>query len=386
MRDGSRRRSRGMRFVGGLLWGVIAVGGLLAALSLTRPFEPATARRAAEGSAEPSLQDGEPLAAIAPEIAPSDPALPAPVPQPSAEVNRPLRGLEPSAPAEDGRFTAPDPFETTVSDSQLSGLPPAATLEGPAPVVEIPQVENPAFQLPGPALVVNAVQFERRAEVPLIAVILNDAGRSELAPETLLSLPVPLTLGIAPRSRQDLDLAAQARLSDYEVLAQLPVAASGDGSEGSAIHNDMSDLEVAERVEELMSSLWMSVGASGLADRGTPLDERVMRGVFAVLERNGFAFVNADAASIETGRAIALAFSVVYAGSSRTIEADATAEEVYKALEAAASAAQQVGPLIVSGPPSRAMLEGVLKWDIERGRRAAQIAPVSAVIRQMIEG
>ncbi len=370
--------ARGLRFIGGLILGFLILGGAGAYFSLTAPIP----EREALAEAETPAQEGEQVAVIPdPEVAPTDPALPEPVPQPSAEVNRSVRGaIEPSQPAEDGRFAAPEPFETPVTDGQFAGLPPASQLEGPAPVAEIPEVEDPAFELQGPALDLNAVAFEPRGGLPLIAVILDDAGESALSSETLLSLSMPLTLGIAPRSEEDVMLASEAKLANYEVLAQLPI---GTG-ETALITPEMSDLEVAEQVESLMANLWMSVGAAGVVADGGPLDERIMRGVITVLERNGFAFVNTDAQSLEAGRAFAQAFSVAYAGQTSRIPADASPADAYAALDAAAAAAaEQGGVAIVSGPATREMLEGLLRWGLEKGGRAAQLAPVSAVIKRM---
>ncbi len=387
--------ARGLRFLGGLILGILLVGGGIVALSVTTPIPerrvqlepeptPVTAADspvAAASGNEQQVSEGELVATIAPEdTAPTDPTLPDPVPQPSADS---VRGtLEPSQPAEDGRFSAPEPFETTVTDGQLGGLPPAATLEGPGPLAEAPQVEEPAFQLQGPALTLNAAPFEPREDLPLIAVILNDAGESPLAVETLLSLPMPLTMGIAPRSEADVDLAAEAKLAGYEVLAQFPIS---DGAENAnaLLRADMSDVEVAEQVERKMAELWMSIGAASLPEGSVGLDERLLRSVVVVLERNGFAFVNPDAASFEAGLNMAQAVGVAYAGQTRDIAADATEEEVYEALERAAADAQSEGQLIVSGPPTRAMLAGVLKWHLERDRRSAQLAPLSAVIRRI---
>jgi polysaccharide deacetylase 2 family uncharacterized protein YibQ len=391
----TRGEWRFLRFIGGVLLGLVVTGGALTALLIfepaDRPSEPAADVQAeAEPDAGTGAEEaGEPVAVVSPEVAPSDPSLPEPVPQPSADVNRQVQGaLEPSQPAaEEEDFAAPQPFEDGEANGQLSGLAPAAQLEGPAPVVDVPQVEGPAFQLQGPALSLNAAPFEADG-APLVAVVLDDAASSELSPETLLSLPVPLTLGIVPRSQEAIDLAAKTRLENehYEILAQLPVAPAGGADAAAVIRADMSDLEVAERVEEAMATLWMSVGASSLPREGGALDERIMRGVIAVLERNGFAFVNADAGTAEAGRAFAQAFSVPYAGQVRRIPADATAEEAYAALERAAADAAGGGPLIVSAPPSRAVLEAVWRWQSGQGGGSARIAPLSAVIRRMNQG
>ncbi|MEO0621089.1 MAG: divergent polysaccharide deacetylase family protein [Pseudomonadota bacterium] len=370
-----------MKFLGGVLLGLLILGGAVVYLSISNPI-PVREEEEAVAEAEPAPSDSDPVAAISPEIAPSDTALPAPVPQPSSGVNRTVRSTleEPTQPAEDGRFSAPEPFETTVSDGQLSGLPPAATLEGPAPIGDVPQVEGPAFELQGPALSINAVPFEARGDLPLVAVVLNDAGSSSLSVETLLSLSMPLTLGIVPRTEEDVDLAAEAKLADYEVLAQFPVA-TGEDDGGALLRSTMSDLEVAEQVETNMAKLWMSIGASAsVVNDQEALDERIMTGVITVLERNGFAFLNVDPASVDQGRALAEAFTVAYAGQTSSLGADATSDDAYQALNTAAEQAQQSGAVIVSGPPTRAMLEGLLRWGLEQGGRSVQLAPLSAVI------
>lgn len=380
-----------MRFLGGVLLGLIVFGGGLIALSLSTPVPERTEEVADSGETtveETTEVEEDPAVALAPEIAPSDAALPAPVPQPSADVNRNVAASlgEPSQPADDGRFSAPEPFETPVSDGQLSGLPPAATLEGPAPIIDVPAVEGPAFELQGPALSINAVPFEASG-LPLVAVVLNDAGSSALSVETLLSLSLPLTLGIVPRTEEDIDLAAEAKLAEYEVLAQFPVAASDGSGEGAILAASMSEVELAEQVEAKMAELWMSIGASaGVVSNDGDLDERVITSVITVLERNGFAFVNADPATQDAGRALAEAFTVAYAGQNAEIGADATAEDAYETLNAAATAAQQNGAAIVSGPPSRAMLEGLLRWGLEQGGRSVQLAPLSAVIGRINNG
>ncbi|MEM9146151.1 MAG: divergent polysaccharide deacetylase family protein [Pseudomonadota bacterium] len=376
-----------MKFLGGVFLGLLICGGALVALSISSPIpEPEVAEQAEP--VDETLPDGEPVAAVSPETAPTDPALPDPVPQPSTDVNRTVRSTleEPTPPAEDGRFTAPEPFETPVSDGQLSGLPPAATLEGPAPVVEIPQVEGPAFELQGPALSINAVPFEPRSGLPLVAVVLNDAGSSPLSVETLLSLSMPLTLGIVPRSEQDVDLAAEAKLADYEVLAQFPV--TGDaGDDRALLRADMSEVEVAEQVEREMARLWMAIGASaGTLGSDSTVNEGILKSVITVLERNGFAFVNVDPSSADQGQALAEAFTVAYAGQTAELDTTASSNEVYAALEAAALEAQGTGSAIVSGPPTRAMLEGLLRWGLEQGGRTVQLAPLSAVITRINGG
>ncbi|MGF1445940.1 MAG: divergent polysaccharide deacetylase family protein [Pikeienuella sp.] len=368
-----------MRFLGGLILGIGVVGGGLVALSLSNPVT-GERRAALDAQLAAALSDEpEPVPVIAPEIAPADPAVPGPVPQPSAEIDPSLRAavIPGDAPDQAG-FSPPPPVETPVSDGQFSGLPPTATLEGPAPINDVPRVEDPLFQLQGPALSLNSASFERRGNAPLMAVILEDAGQSDLSREVLLSLPMPLTLGITPRGEDEVRLASAAKLENYEILVQIPVGPAPE----SIISPEMSDVEVADRVEALMAELWMSIGAASRVAQGGPLDERIMRSIIPVLERNGFAMINTDPASLEAGRALALAFGVAYSGQTASIAAGTSEEEIYAVFSQVAAAAAQSGGAIVSAPASLATLRALNKWAIENSR-LAQIAPLSAVISEL---
>ncbi len=373
MSDTPGAGSRFVRFFGGVALGLLVVAAGVVVWSVSTPVPE---RRIAE--AEPRApQEREPVAVISPEAAPADTALPGPVPQPSPGLNPGAEAPLPDQAIEEGGFSPPEPFETP-GTAQRPDLPQTATLEGPAPAVEQPTVENPAFELQEPALTLNSASFERRGDSPIIAVILEDAGASDLSVEALLSLPMPLTLGITPRGEADVKLASEAKLANYEVLTEIPIGRTPR----ALISPEMSDLEIAEMVERVMAELWMSVGASGVMAEDGPLDERIMKGVITVLERNGFAFVNTDAGSLESGRAFAQAFSVPYAGDTRRVSQGAGEEAIYQMLTAAAEEAQTTGSAIVSGPASLAMLRALSKWSIENAR-VAQIAPLSAVINAM---
>ena len=146
-----------------------------------------------------------------------------------------------------------------------------------------------------------------------------------------------------------------------------------------------SDVEIGEKVEALMTDLWMSIGASALDAGDAGIEERMIRAMIAPLQPNGYAFVNANAVSGEAGSELAAALGVPYAVQDVGVPADALPEEIAEAIEQAAEAAAGSGTAILSGPASRAMLEAIFRWSTTNSGQA-RFAPISAVIRTQNAG
>lgn len=397
MSERTAGRGGGASFLLGLTMGVLAMVGAFMAFALLGPApDPLRTGAALSGAGEPRVNAkaptlpqpepdtsvvseqtdfGSPKTSTLPDLAvaraPDLPDTPA-LPEPSAD-SAGLGGAVPAAPAQ------PDV-------SQAASLQPEVEPEIAAvdPVLQVPNAEGNPILLEGPAVAINAAPFEDSSNLPLIAVVLTDPVSGEVTQETLLSLDMPLTLAIAPDQPGAVELAAEAGLAGYEVLAELPVTAPGADT-AWAIHAGLSDIEVADRTSAIMSSLWMSVGATGDVAEGAVIDEKVLRGVIGVLERHGYAMVGQGAGDGITA-ALAGAFGVPYTGRDHSIGPGASSEQIYQILDAAVIAAKKNGTAVVSGPVSLAMLQGLYRWGLEKGGREARLAPISAVIRRQTGG
>ena len=375
------REWKGLRFLGGVILGVLVCGALLTAWSssVPNPLYPDDQRQAAAETAQETPRGPE--------------AAPGPVeqaPSPSAGADAPSAAPTVAAPdqpqTQDGLADAP--ARTELRDSAVEGdfrstdsavalrQPGAAPM--PAPSISVGGTpQNPGLQLEGPALEVNAVPFESDGTTPLVAVILTGAGRTDLTDETLLSLAVPLTLALAAEDREDTRLAAAAKLAGYEVVAELPVRAEA-GTD--ALSLGMSDVDLADRVAALLSRLWMSVGAMPRFADGVEGGDRFSRAFIAVLERNGFAYVTPVGGEVAGAQSVADAFGVPFVAGDVSVADDVGSDAAYNALDRAAEAARSGGTAVLRGPASRAMLEGILRWSLERSEGEARIAPLSAVV------
>lgn len=372
-----------MRFLGGVLLGlvVVTIGLTIWSVNAPLPIEARTPAAASGGesatsasaapslpaSAEQSLPEGETSPTPAPSVAAPGQPEPQEATGPTEAVNRDS--------AVEGDFSS--------DDSEVALREPGAAPQ-PVPSVSIGgSPDNPGLQLEGPALRVNAVPFETDGRTPLIAVILTGASEAELTSETLLSLSVPLTLALVPQEQKDMRLAAEAKLAGYEIIASLPVRAEASSD---ALSPAMSDVDLADRVAALLSRLWMSVGAMPRLDEGVSTDERFARAFIAVLERNGFAYVAPSGAEPGAAEMVADAFGVPVVAGDVLVRGDVTADAAYAALDRAAETARARGRAILRGPVNRAMLEGLLRWSLEKSGREARIAPLSAVLDAPLAG
>ena len=226
--------------------------------------------------------------------------------------------------------------------------------------------------LDGPALDVNAAPFTAPEDEPVVAVVMDGVAGSELSPDVLFALPLPVTLGIVPGREGDEALAEAARARNWEVLAQLPVVGEGGEPLPGALAEGMAPEEVAERTEALMGRLRQAVAA---ASEGTLEDPEAVAALTGALAAHGFGYVGAGAAAGEDPPS---------AQPSAAVPAGASAEEVIAVLDEAVEDAGPGGAALVVLPPTRAAAEALARWNAEGG--AGRVAPLSAVLRRQAGG
>ena len=249
--------------------------------------------------------------------------------------------------------------DEAAGDELASAMPPP--LPDPRPVA-----------LDGPALEVNAAPFTAPEQEPVVAVVMDGVAGSELSPDVLFALPLPVTLGIVPGREGDEALAEAARARNWEVLAQLPVAGEGGEPLPGALAEGMAPEEVAERTEALMGRLRQAVAA---ASEETLEDPEAVEALTRALAAHGFGYIGAGAATGDGPPS---------AQPSAAVPADASAEEVLAVLEEAVEDAGPGGAALVVLPPTRAAAEALARWNAEGG--AGRVAPLSAVLRRQAGG
>lgn len=257
----------------------------------------------------------------------------------------------------------------------------AATAEAPVEA----EMAGP-IALDGPALAVNAVPFEADPAVPLVAVVLDDVAADPLLHEALFAMDIPLTVGVVAGADGDQATARAARGAGYEVVAELPLAARGQGS-GAGLEYGLSRQEAAERALLLMRRLPMAVAAAWpLAAPAAP-DPGVLAGLLGAIGPLGFAWLEHGVLPGMQPAVASDGVEQIVAVSRFTVPPGAPATDAYAILDmAAAEAAEHGGAAVVLAPTEEQVLLALQLWAGAGAAGMAQLAPLSAVIRRQNGG
>jgi polysaccharide deacetylase 2 family uncharacterized protein YibQ len=239
----------------------------------------------------------------------------------------------------------------------------------------------PAVELSGPALAVNSAPFEADPGMPLVAVVLDDTAANPLLHELLLSMNLPLAVGVIAGGGGDRETAAAARAAGLEVVAQLPLARQGE-SGGAALEYGLSEAEAAERTLTLMQRLPMAMAVARPLSAPARPNASVQRGMAATLEPLGFAYVDHGVAPGDRSTFGVAGMAIPLGVSRFTIPAGASAAEVVAELDLAAADAVQRGTAVVFAVPGEQLFLALQLWGGEGSANAARLAPLSAVIRR----
>lgn len=234
---------------------------------------------------------------------------------------------------------------------------PAAVAQQAAPVLT-----RPEGGLEGPAIDVNAAAFAATGGAAPMAIVLEGAGSGSVTPETLLALPMPVTLVIDPALPGGASLAAEARARGSEVLAAVDVSTGAAGAKSA------------------VDTLWMAVGVMPRGPAGGLPEAAALTPVADALVAGGYALVPASAAAAAAVDAAAAAAGLRAGTAPIPIDALADAAAVADALGDAATEAAAAGGAIVVAPANRSVVEGLVAWWQAENGQAVQLAPVSAVI------
>lgn len=301
--------------------------------------------------------------------------------------------LPPDPPADtgpkivDGIEVSPTPAYTppTVAETPAAAPEPAAAADPAAPAPSLPidtrALEDPEspIRLSGPALTVNAAPFQAPEGVPLVAVVLDDTAADPFLHPVLFALKLPLTVGVVAGGGGDREIAGQARTAGMEVVAQLPLAAPGQGG-GVALEPGLQSDEATGRTDLLLRRLPMSVAASRpLSSPGLP-DPGTLAGMAGALSPHGFAYVDHTVRTGEQSLLDMLGLGLSVGVSRFAIPADASPADILAVLDQAAAEAGPDGGSVILAVPSQPLLEALQLWGGEGSVSAGALAPLSAVI------
>jgi len=248
-------------------------------------------------------------------------------------------------------------------------VPSGATAVAPAPKPAQPAAGPSGIRLG--ALARNAQAFTPQDGLPLLSVILIDAGGDGVDPEMLQTFSFPVTIAVSPEDPEAATKAAAYRAAGAEVLVLSPPVKLGTSSR---------DLE--SRLIGYTDVIPVAVGLVDSEEGGFQENRLLIDGAIKALAQEGAGLVvydrrfnNAQKAADAAGLPVAL-ISAVLDGDGRSTAG------IERALDRAAQSAGQQGATLVIGHSYPETVNALFAWVQNQLAPSVQLAPVSAILRR----
>lgn len=196
-----------------------------------------------------------------------------------------------------------------------------------------------------------------------VAIIIDDCGYNMARDSRFLSLPVPLTLSVLPMTPHGREIAQAASAAGKSVILHLPMEPETLGPHSDpgpgVITTAMSDDQVRSQVQADISSLPPVSGANNHMGSKASGDQRVMRDVLEVFQRDHLFFIDSVTSTQSVGLTTAQELGVPTAARDVFLDNQATVPYVEDQLKQTETLALQRGSAIAIGHPNEATAEAL---------------------------
>ncbi len=299
--------------------------------------------------------------------------------QPAAEPPREREFRDAPAVVEPGNEAPLPPIDDLLRDADesiapaprdMAALPPGAA-PFPTPVQDAPWRAN-------------AVPFQDRPGLKLIAVIIDDAGLDRARTARAANLPGPLTISFLPYAGELQRQAGEARRRGHELMLHLPMEPIS-ASEDPGPHPLMTWLardELQRRLTMMLARFDGFVGVNNHMGSRMTLDVGAMLPVLDQVRARGLLFV--DSRTIAGSVAGPLADRLGIPGAARDvfIDHDGSADAVAARLSDIERIALRQGQAVAIGHPHDLTLGALERWLPALAERGFTLAPVSALVKR----
>lgn len=297
---------------------------------------------------------------LAPPAAP--PSLSAAAVQEPSEAARPPESPTAPAPAPAG---APEPSPpaaasvTAATEPEPSVPAPNGALHGEPP--------PPAAVAPG--------------EEALVALVIDDLGRSLADVEALGALGVPVSYAVLPFESRTSEVAAALAGRGAEVLLHLPMEAAGNADPGpGTLRRAMSAAELADGTRRALAAVPGAVGVNNHMGSVLSADEGAMRAVLGVVGERGLFFLDSRTSPATVAYRAATDLGIPAAERQVFLDPDPRPEAVRAQFHRLLATARARGAAIAIGHPLPSTL-AILAEEVPRARALGyRFVPVSYLL------
>lgn len=254
----------------------------------------------------------------------------------------------------------------------------AAGRYGAAPSEPEPSVPAPNGGPHAPPPAPEAVTAGGEA---LVALVIDDLGRSLGDLETLAALGVPLSYAVLPFESRTPEVAAALADRGAETLVHLPMEAGGGADPGpGTLRTTMSTSELTAATRRALAAVPGAVGANNHMGSVLSADERAMRAVLGVLAEHDLFFLDSRTSAETVAYRTAVDLGIPAAERQVFLDPDPRPDAVRAQFHRLLALARQRGAAIAIGHPLPATL-AVLADEIPRARALGyRFVPVSYLL------
>jgi polysaccharide deacetylase 2 family uncharacterized protein YibQ len=224
---------------------------------------------------------------------------------------------------------------------------------------------------------------------PLLAIIMDDLGRSTNTARILASLPQPVTFSILPDEPQAEDVARIAYAAGREIMLHVPMEPQGypavnPGREALFVKN--SAAEIRHNFDLLLARIPHVVGANNHMGSRFTEDARALAPVMESLHEKGLFFIDSRTTGHSKVSDVARQFGVPTMSRDVFLDNVAEVDAITREIRRLENKARQQGTAIGICHPYQETLEALIKELPGLAGRGVTLVPVSVLLRKQIQG
>ncbi|MDP2912788.1 MAG: divergent polysaccharide deacetylase family protein [Candidatus Omnitrophota bacterium] len=231
-------------------------------------------------------------------------------------------------------------------------------------------------QLPPPAAV-------KRANLPKIAIVIDDFGYNKNNIEELFGINIPVTLSVLPGLRYSSEIALLSRSRGCEVILHLPLEARNKEvrEEADTIKTGMSEEDVAKTLDKAMASVPGLSGVSNHMGSKATEDKALMSIVFKRLKSRGLYFFDSLTSDRSVCRQVAGSIGLRYARRDIFLDNSNAPAGIEKELLSLRKRALRYGRAIAICHDRKNTITALAKAMPDMARNGIEFVPLSEMVR-----
>jgi hypothetical protein len=224
---------------------------------------------------------------------------------------------------------------------------------------------------------------------PLVAIIMDDLGRSTYTAEVLVSIPQQVTFSILPNEPQAVNVAELAHAAGREVMLHVPMEPQGypavnPGRE--ALFIKYSDAEIRRRFDQLLAKIPHVSGSNNHMGSRFTEDARALAPVMESLQEKGLFFIDSRTTGSSRVTETAHRFGVPTMNRDVFLDNVADVDAITREIRRLESKARSQGMAIGICHPYPETLEALRRELPALAERGITVVPVSMLLQKQFLG